>query len=59
VRTLVPLVGFALHAGVTPAGRPETERLTLSVKPFRTMTLMVVLLEVPGVIVKLLSEEES
>jgi len=34
VSRLVPDVGFMLHEAVTPLGRFETSRLTLSVNPY-------------------------
>src|SRR5271157_1519388 len=41
VSTLLPPVGFALNAAVTPAGRPEPVRVTLPVNPFTSVTVMV------------------
>lgn len=48
VRTLVPLVGFAPHDAVTPAGGAEvTARPTLPLNPPASVTVIVVELEAP------------
>lgn len=44
VNTLLALAGFALHAAVTPAGKPLAARLTLSVNPFISLTVTVAVL---------------
>lgn len=41
VRVLLPVVLVGLKVAVTPAGRPEADRLTLPVKPFTGLTVMV------------------
>jgi len=41
VSPLVPVVGLASNAAVTPVGRPETARVTEPVNPFTSYTLMV------------------
>lgn len=41
VSTLLPVVGFVPSVAVTPAGTPETARLTLPVNPFRSATEIV------------------
>jgi hypothetical protein len=38
VRVLSPVVGFGENEPVTPAGNPETARLTLPEKPYRLLT---------------------
>jgi hypothetical protein len=43
VSTLVVLVLKELKAGVTPAGSPEADKLTVPLKPFRPTTVMVLL----------------
>jgi hypothetical protein len=47
VSTLVPLVGLGANDALTPLGRPDTSRLTLSVNPFRPVTEIVVELGTP------------
>lgn len=44
---LDPTVGFGEKDAVTPLGRPEAERVTLPVNPFRGFTLTLVVLVVP------------
>ena len=41
VTTLVEVVGFVPKVAVTPAGNPEADRVTLPVKPFRSVSVMV------------------
>ena len=41
VNVLVEVVGFGLNAAVTPLGRPEAVKLTLPLKPFRSVTVIV------------------
>lgn len=38
---LFPVVGLVPSVAVIPLGRPETFRVTLPMKPFRSVTLMV------------------
>jgi len=59
VRTLVDVVGFVPNEAVTPLGRAELESVTEPVKPFRSVTLMVLLPLVPCFTVKLLGEADS
>ena len=47
VIVLLPVVGLGLKMSVTPLGRPETDRLTLPVKPYRDDTLIEPVLELP------------
>jgi hypothetical protein len=47
VTVLLPFVGFGEKDAVTPLGRPDAERVTLPVNPFRGVTLMEVVPEVP------------
>lgn len=41
VNTLVPVVLLGLKDAVTPLGRPDADKLTLPVKPFSGVTVMV------------------
>src|SRR5439155_215805 len=59
VRTLVEVVGLVPKAAVTPAGRPEAERVTLPVKPPVGFTVMVLVPLPPCVTVTLVGEAES
>ncbi len=59
VRTLVPVVGLVPNAAVTPAGRPEADKVTEPVKPPEGVSLIVVVPLVPWVTVKLAGEAES
>jgi hypothetical protein len=47
VTVLFPVVGFGEKDAVTPLGRPDAERVTLPVNPFRAVTLTKVVPEVP------------
>jgi len=40
VSVLAPVVGLGEKDAVTPLGRPEAERVTLPVNPFRGFTVM-------------------
>lgn len=59
VRVLLEVVGFVPNVAVTPLGRAEFESVTEPVKPFRSVTLIVLLPLVPCFTVKLLGEAES
>jgi hypothetical protein len=41
VRVLEAVAGFGLNDAVTPLGRPEADKVTLLVKPFCAVTLIV------------------
>jgi len=41
VSVLVPVVGFELNAAVTPLGKPDAERVTLPLKPFNGVMVIV------------------
>jgi hypothetical protein len=58
VNVLVVVAGFVLNAAVTPLGRPDVDKLTLPLKPFCGVTVMVLVLLVPCVTVKLLGDAE-
>jgi hypothetical protein len=59
VTTLVPVVGFVPKVAVTPAGKPEAERVTLPVKPPDLFTVIVELPLLPRVTDKLLGDADS
>ena len=59
VNVLVPVVLVGLNEAVTPLGRPEADKLTLPLKPFCGVTVMVLVPLAPWVIVKLLGDAES
>src|SRR5579859_3210324 len=59
VRLLVPLVLAGLKLAVTPAGRPEADKLTLPVKPLVGLTVIVVAPLLPWVTERLVGDEES
>jgi hypothetical protein len=52
VRTLEVVAGFGLNDAVTPAGRPDADKLTLPPKPFCSLMVIVVVTLVPAVSVK-------
>ena len=58
VKVLVVVAGFALNDAVTPLGKPDADKLTLPLKPFCGVTVIVLVPAVPCVIVKLLGEAE-
>ena len=59
VNVLVLAVLLGLNNAVTPLGRPEADKLTLLLKPFSGLTVMVLAPLVPCTIVRLLGEGES
>ena len=60
VNVLVLLVVVGLNEAVTPLGRPEADRLTLPLKPFCGVTVIVLVpLVPPGARLKELGEAES
>jgi hypothetical protein len=59
VSVLVEVVGFGLKAAVTPLGVPVADRVTLLLKPFTGVTVMVLVPLPPWVIVTLLGFAES
>jgi hypothetical protein len=59
VNVLVLVVLLGLNDAVTPLGRPEADKLTLPLKPFCGVTVMVLAPLAPWVSVKLLGEAES
>jgi hypothetical protein len=59
VNLLVLAVLVGLNDAVTPLGRPVADKLTLPVKPFCGVTVMVLAPLAPCVIVKLFGDAES
>jgi hypothetical protein len=59
VNVLVLAAGLGLKVAVTPFGRPDTEKLTLPVKPFSAATVIVLVPLAPCAIVTLAGEAES
>jgi hypothetical protein len=59
VKALLLGVLPGLNDAVTPLGRPDADKLTLLLKPFCGVTVMVLAPLVPCVIVKLLGEAEK
>jgi len=59
VKVLVPAVLLGLNDAVTPLGRPDADKLTLLLKPFSGVTVMVLAPLAPCTIVKLLGEAET
>jgi hypothetical protein len=41
VKVLVVVAGFVLNAAVTPLGKPEADKVTLPLKPFCGVTVIV------------------
>ena len=58
VSVLVVVAGFGLNAAVTPLGRPDADRVTLPLKPFCGVTVMVLAPFAPCMTVKLLGDGE-
>jgi hypothetical protein len=59
VNVLVLAVLLGLNEAVTPLGRPDADKLTLLLKPFCGVTVMVLALLAPCAIVKLFGNAES
>ena len=58
VNVLEVLAGFGLNAAVTPLGRPEAEKVTLPLKPYCGVTVIVLPPLVPCVTLRLLGDAE-
>jgi hypothetical protein len=58
VKVLVAVVGFGLKDAVTPLGKPDADKLTLPLKPFCGVTVIVLAPLAPWVIVTLLGDAE-
>ena len=59
VSVLVLVVLLGLNAAVTPLGRPLAERLTLALKPFSWLTVMVLVPFALRAMLRLPGEAES
>jgi hypothetical protein len=59
VKVLVLAVLLGLNDAVTPLGRPDADKLTLALKPFCGVTVMVLALLAPCAIITLLDDVES
>jgi len=59
VRVLVLVVLAGLNVAVTPAGRPEADKLTLPLKPFKSVSVIVVVPLVPWTIETLVGDADS
>ncbi len=58
VSVLVDVAGFGLNAAVTPLGRPDAERVTLPLKPFDGVMVIVLVPWLPCVMVTAFGEAE-
>jgi hypothetical protein len=58
VSVLVLVVLLGLNDAATPLGRPETDKLTLPLKPFCGVTVMVLVPLAPCAIVRLFGDAE-
>ena len=58
VSVLVVEAGLGLKAAVTPLGRPEADKLTVLLKPFCGVTVMVLVPAAPCVMLKLVGDAE-
>src|SRR5260370_31037402 len=59
VNVLVPLVLAGLNDAVTPLGTPDVDKLTLPLKPFSGLTVIVLLPPALWVTLRLVGEAES
>jgi hypothetical protein len=59
VKVLLPVVLVGLNDAVTPLGRPDVDKLTLLLKPFCAVTVIVLAPLAPWRTVKLLGDAES
>jgi hypothetical protein len=59
VSTLLPVVGLVAKAALTPLGRPDAASVTLPVKPFRPVTVMVDFPEAPRAMLRVAGEAPS
>ena len=59
VRVLVPVVLVGLNEAVTPAGKPEADKLTMPLKPLSALIVMALVPLAPWTMVKLLGDAES
>ena len=59
VSVLVPVVLVGLNEAVTPAGRPDADKLTVPLKPLSGLIEMVLVPPAPWTMVKVLGEAET
>lgn len=59
VKVLVEVVGFGLNATVTPLGRPEALRVTLPLKPFTGVTVIMLVPLAPWAMLRVLGDAPS
>jgi hypothetical protein len=59
VIVLDEVAGFTLNEADTPLGKPDAYSVTLFAKPFRAVTVIVLVLLIPAIRLKLLGEAES
>ena len=58
VNVLVAVAGFGLNDAVTPLGKPDADMLTLPLKPFWEVTVILLVPLVPWVMLRLLGDAE-
>ena len=58
VNALVMVAGFGLNDALTPLGRPEADKLTLPLKPFCGVTVIVLVPVLPCMMLRLLGDAE-
>jgi hypothetical protein len=58
VNVLVVVAGFGLYDALTPLGRPDTDKLTLPLKPFCGVTVTVPVPPAPCVMLKVFGDAE-
>ena len=59
VRTLVEVVGLVPNVAVTPAGKPDADKVTLPVNPPEGVTVIVLVPLLPCKTVRLVGESDS
>ena len=59
LKVLEVMAGFELSDAVTPSGRPDTDKLTLALKPFCGVTVIVLVPMAPCGMLRLLGDAES
>jgi hypothetical protein len=59
VNVLVAVAGFGLNVAVTPLGRPDADKVTVPLKPFCGVTVIVLAPPPPCVMLRLVGDAES
>jgi len=59
VAVLLDVVGFGLNEAVTPLGNPDADKVTLPVKPFEGVILIVLVPLLPRLIARLFGEADK